>query len=392
MGHLPVCPRLICGVVAAALASVALICAAPAQAAPRDQMRAAFERSEAYAKRKGVDIIAQVRSQGPKTEYLPANARVRIHWSVSPGMDMARGFYISVRDINTGALVGGQGKNAKQGFWATFGEMQDGTTLAASRGISPTTVMTNITAVAPKSLPFNAARTMSGDGLRSADDLWFVVPVHAKNSWTEIMAVPGAGGQVTYSGSLPGYVDETRDECTYPAVAIVVKSGLIRSSRWTAQCGETRIETVTTVNYREYRKEAPRPRLTQSQVLTTPVPGSDPLWGEVASATAATLADRRITAQSIRPTGVVAYPVGNRLYPITKQLFMGNTSRVLASSPERYPVPAGARAYTILPAPGQTTLTEAPYTAIVMHVGPGNLITRMWVEDGVDTQQVAFTR
>ncbi|MFM8515210.1 MAG: hypothetical protein ACKOBJ_02990 [Actinomycetota bacterium] len=233
---------------------------------------------------------------------------------------------------------------------------------------------------------------MSGDTLRSSDDLWYVAPVTAKHNWADVTATRGPGGQVTYRGSLPGYVDETTDECSYPAVALVVKDGLIRSSKWTAQCGATQIETVTTVSYREYRKEAPKPRLTQSQVLTTPVPGTDPLWTEVASTTAATLADPAVKAKSVRPSGEVAYPVGDRLYPITKQLFMGNRSRVLASSPARYSLPPGARAYTILPADGQATLTDAPYTAIVIHVGPGNLIQRMWVEDGSDVQQVVFTR
>jgi hypothetical protein len=271
----PLLSVLLAGVAAILLA----VLGAPAHADTGEPARAVLEAADLATRAAvatGVDIVQTVtfdRRSSLRTGFtpmvgasVPAGSRLRVHATVNP--DSA--YYLSVRFLSSGRLIGSAGRTAAGApLWATVSMISsEAAAHARAAGASDRTALTGITD------PDLLREYFLGrePGIVAQD---LILPPYSgalDEGWTVVTTSPRADGTTLISGSIRASVpaSDGEDRCVRPLVEMVVgPDGVTRSSHWIESCpGRGTREYRAVATYGPQPIQPPtRPRKAASSVL-----------------------------------------------------------------------------------------------------------------------------
>lgn len=376
----------IAAVISSALAAV-MLGSTPASAAPLDTMDAAFDRTMARAQARGVTVDTTVRSPVQRSLEgtaitLPRRSAVRIRWSTSPDGSS------SWRVTQGRKFLGAAGVNAREGAWSTLSALIYGTPreFADSRGLSMTTALTRLDAAWGYDGP-QGVRSFPGEpwtvdslGTRTLPDLLPATGGRPSQSWTSVRERRASGGRMVITARAENPAGSV---CSYPSIRVVLRSGLVDSSRWTERCGSVTTTYSSKATYRPKVTSAPGRALTQDEAFAIPVPGQDPSWPTIVAAVLKTARGAGVSAGAGTPDTSPA-AVTQALMPLYTVMEAGNPGQIEASVATSEPP---VYDYVITPRPGASSLGTGedrnPITKIALTIDANGFLRTLTV-----TQQV----
>lgn len=284
------------------LGCLAISTAPSARADATDTYRAAKDATRAAIATTGVDIVVLSTSNRARTVpgaagNIAARTTLRYHFAGNPAGES----YTSLRNARTRRLLAAWGTNATDGEWATITSMDPAwsSIFARSRALAMTTSVTALD-----------GRLWSVPGVEESLSLAMtqLVPPLDWIGWRQ--GTQPDGSTVLFASSGEGWTSgDPDDSCVYGPLRLVIRDGVIRSSRYAKRCpGGSTTSFTGTVQVRATVDESTAPRISQSAAFAQPTQPVVASWQQIANA-ANTTAATQFT--SVTTTSRSGNPVRN---------------------------------------------------------------------------------